>query len=129
MLFIMLSKGLKKISLDGILQKQRAEIKQLSVRITEAFRIPDGEWVKCHCHPVNVRPLMAFREKRRQTEQHKVKSTVQLMDQLVLFHAYRLDYLSLNKFYGLTLLSTDDLSTWAHGKAWALCWETKTRCL
>lgn len=39
----------KEKSLDGILQKRRAKIKQLSVGITDSFIIPDGKLVKCHC--------------------------------------------------------------------------------
>lgn len=39
----LLSKRLRKASLDGILQKRREQMKQLSARITDASGIPDGK--------------------------------------------------------------------------------------
>lgn len=111
-------KGPWKASLDGILQKQKEQAKQLSVRITDAFRIPDGKQVKCHCRPFNVRPFNGIPgNKRRRTERTSdVKSTVQLMDQLVLFRARGLDCLSLDGSYAPLHPSSDGLSARAHGK-------------
>lgn len=52
--------------------KHKEQAKQLSVRITDAFGIPDGKQVKCHCRPFNVRPFNGIPgKKRRRTEQHK----------------------------------------------------------
>lgn len=68
------------------------------------LEFPVVNWWNVTVGSVNVRPLMAFQEKKETAEYHK--SVVQLTDQLVLFRAYMVNYLCLSRFYCLIRLSS-----------------------